>query len=268
MYGKIFESMYEGTLYGHWQAIVTLQQLLVLCDSAGTIDMTPQAISARTSIPLDIIAKGLEVLSEPDQYTRTPGEEGRRIVLLDEHRPWGWRIVNHAKYQKMRSRADKLEADRLRVADKRKANKSNDVAGSRTTSHAVAEVAHADADVYASKPLAARATRGSRITKEWQLPKAWGLWAMQEQKTWTEDYTRKIGEMFRDHWSEVPGLRGLKLNWSGTWRNWVRKEGPMKGGSTAAPAASKPCCKCGGSLAGGHTSTQDGLMCNQCWSNR
>ena len=104
MYGKIFDSMYEGTLYGHWQAIVTLQQMVVLCNSEGVVDMTPQAISARTSIPLNIIEKGIQDLSEPDRYSRTPGEEGRRIVTLDAHRPWGWVIVNYAKYQKIKSR--------------------------------------------------------------------------------------------------------------------------------------------------------------------
>ena len=141
MYGKVFDSMYEGTLYGHWQSIVTLQQMLVLCNSEGVVDMTPQAISARTSIPLDIITKGIEVLSQPDQYSRTPGEEGRRIVLLDEHRPWGWFLVNYAKYQKIRNREEKLEADRVRIANKRKSNKITDVADSRKESQGVAEVA-------------------------------------------------------------------------------------------------------------------------------
>ena len=113
--------MYEGTLYGHWQAIVTLQQMLVLCDSSGVIDMTPQAISARTSIPLEIIIKGIEVLSSPDPYSRTPGEDGRRISTIDATRPWGWFIVNHRKYQLLKSREEKLEADRLRIAAKRNA---------------------------------------------------------------------------------------------------------------------------------------------------
>lgn len=141
MYGKIFDSMYEGTLYGHWEAIVTLQQMLVLCNQDGVIDMTPQAIAARTSIPFDIIDKGIKTLAEPDPYSRTPDEDGRRIVLLDEHRPWGWRLVNYQKYQQIKNRQEKLEADRIRIADKRKANKTNDVAGSRKPSQTVADVA-------------------------------------------------------------------------------------------------------------------------------
>jgi len=143
MYGKIFDCMYEGTLYGHWEAIVTLQQMLVLCNSEGVIDMTPQAISARTSIPLEIIIKGIDILSEPDPYSRTPGEDGKRIVLMDVHRPWGWLIVNHAKYQKLRNRQDKLEADRQRIGEKRKSQKNNDVADCRKVSQSVADVAHA-----------------------------------------------------------------------------------------------------------------------------
>lgn len=146
MYGKIFDSMYEGTLYGHWEAIVTLQQLLVLCDSEGTIDITPQAISARTSIPLEIITKGLQILSDPDPYSRTPGEDGKRIVPLDDHRPWGWRIVNYLKYRNLKSREQKLEADRVRAAEKRKALKNNGVAVRSNSSRAVAKVAYADAD--------------------------------------------------------------------------------------------------------------------------
>lgn len=157
--------MYEGTLYGHWEAIVTLQQMLVLCDSNGTIDMTPQAIAARTSIPLDILTKGIGILSGPDQYSRTPGEEGRRIILMDDHRPWGWQIVNYKKYRDLKSRADKLESDRVRIAEKR--NKNSDVAESRIPSRAVANVAHAatDATTDASEPEDVKATAVQNQTK-------------------------------------------------------------------------------------------------------
>ena len=115
MYGKIFDSMYTGTLYGHWEAIVTFQQLIVLCDADGIVDMTPQGICGCTSIPLDILTKGLKVLSEPDPFTRTPGSEGRRIELIDDHRPWGWHIVNHEKYKALQD-ADTVRAQtRARV---------------------------------------------------------------------------------------------------------------------------------------------------------
>lgn len=141
MYGKVFESIYDGTLAGHWQAIVTMQQLIVLASPDGVIDMTPDAISRRTSIPLHIINSGLEHLSKPDPFTRTPGEDGKRIVLLDDHRPWGWRLVNHGKYMRLRDMEQKREADRVRIAEKR--SKNNYVA---SVSQVVANVAHSDLD--------------------------------------------------------------------------------------------------------------------------
>jgi hypothetical protein len=139
LYGKVFDSIYDGTLYGHWEAIVTMQQLIVLASPDGVIDMTPQAIAARTSIPLDIIKKGLSVLESPDPYSRTPGEDGRRIIPLDEHRPWGWKLVNHGKYMRLRNMEQKREADRTRIAEKRKKN--------RYVASESLPVAHSDSDL-------------------------------------------------------------------------------------------------------------------------
>lgn len=144
MYGKLFSSMYEGTLYGQWQAIVTLQQLVILADADGVVDMTPPAIAARTSIPLDIISTGIDQLSQPDRYSRTPTEDGRRIVLLEEDRPWGWRIVNYRYYRELASREDKKAKDRERIAAKRLNN--NGVAQCRAESQNVADVAHTNTD--------------------------------------------------------------------------------------------------------------------------
>lgn len=173
MYGKIFDSMYEGTLYGHWQAIITMQQMIVLCDADGIVDMTPQAIAARTSIPLDIIKEGLRVLSEPDNESRTPGSDGRRIELIDAHRSWGWVLVNHQKYKTMVSHEEKREADRIRIAAKRKAekdNKNNNVADCRGMSQGVAEVAHTDTDTDTDlKPLSGKPDAPPGFDRFWKV---------------------------------------------------------------------------------------------------
>ena len=107
MYGKIFESIYDGSLYGQWEAIVTMQQLIVLADADGVIDRTPSAIAGKTSIPQEILEKGLKILSEPDPYSRSPDSNGVRIQLIDNQRPWGWFLVNHKKYQMLRTAEDR-----------------------------------------------------------------------------------------------------------------------------------------------------------------
>lgn len=151
MYGKIFESMYHGTLAGNWKALITFQQMIVLSNDEGIIDMTPHAISNITGIPLEIIEEGIKYLEQPDIYSRTPDHEGRRIERLDEHRPWGWIVLNKVKYKRLASREEKKAADRERLAAKRNAekpNKINNVAVCRTVSQPVADVAHTNTDTY------------------------------------------------------------------------------------------------------------------------
>lgn len=144
MYGKIFTSMYDGTLHGNWEALVTFQQMIVIADDAGTVDITPSSLSARTGIPLDILEKGILILESDDPYSRTPTQNGKRIERLDDHRPWGWRIINYMKYRQLASYEEKKKSDRERIAKKRNKNKgcrnvSQDVAN-------VAEVAYTDTD--------------------------------------------------------------------------------------------------------------------------
>lgn len=135
MFGKLFEQIYDSSVADDWKVLVTWQQLIALADRHGVVDMTPEAIARRTNIPLEIITHGLAKLVEPDPRSRSPEAEGRRIVRLDEHREWGWRLVNHAYYRSLASAEEKRVADRDRQAHKRATERqSQSVAGSRGAS--------------------------------------------------------------------------------------------------------------------------------------
>jgi hypothetical protein len=69
--------------------------------------MTPIAISRRTTIPLEIIEEGIRCLEQPDPDSRSPLEEGRRIVRISDHRDWGWMLVNHKHYHSLRSNEER-----------------------------------------------------------------------------------------------------------------------------------------------------------------
>jgi len=152
MYGKIFSSIYDGTLVEDWRALITFQQFIVLSGADGIVDMTPHAIARRTGIPIEHIKAGIEILEKEDKYSRTPEQKGRRIELIDSHRPWGWHIVNHEMYKKMATREEKKAADRIRIAKSREDKKTNgikDVASCSEVSQiveSVADVAHTDTD--------------------------------------------------------------------------------------------------------------------------
>lgn len=121
MYGKLFSSMFSGSLHGNWQAIVTFQQMIILADKDGTIEMTPQAMSSITSIPLDIIESGIAHLEAPDPNSRTPDEGGRRIIRINPDRPWGWHITNYDHYRKIRTAEERRDYHKRYWHD-RKAN--------------------------------------------------------------------------------------------------------------------------------------------------
>lgn len=134
--------MYDGTLAGNWQAIITFQQMIVLCDVDGVIDMTPQAISSRTSIPLEIIQAGIGHLENPDPYSRSQEAEGRRIERLDDHRTWGWRIVNYTKYRHLR------DSETVRNENKeRQRRRRESLSHVVTTGHASSPQVEAEVDV-------------------------------------------------------------------------------------------------------------------------
>lgn len=122
MYAKVFRQMYDGTLAtnGPWEALVTFQQLLVLANDQGEVDMTAAAIARVTTIPLNIIERGLGVLMAPDPESRTPDEDGRRLVALSEGRSWGWRIVNYLKYRAIQKEEERREYHRRYYHEKRK----------------------------------------------------------------------------------------------------------------------------------------------------
>lgn len=121
MFGKLFSTMYDGTLgtRGPWEALVTFQQLIILADREGVVDMTPEALARRTTVPLEIITKGLATLEQPDPDSRTPDEDGRRIVPLSDSRAWGWRIVNYGKYRAIRTADERRDYMRQYQRDRR-----------------------------------------------------------------------------------------------------------------------------------------------------
>ncbi|MCK4817569.1 hypothetical protein KA005_17505 [bacterium] len=148
MYGKIFTSIYDGSLAcGNWKALITFQQLIILADQDGVIDMTAIAIHRRTTIPLEIIEEGIMELLKPDSHSRNKTDDGRRIVLLDEDREWGWVIVNYEYYKNLASAAERREQNKQ--AQQRSRNQRPQASANVSSSHKTsAPKPHIDLDVH------------------------------------------------------------------------------------------------------------------------
>lgn len=63
--------------------------------------------------------------------------------------------------------------------------------------------------------------RGSRLHIDMAMPEEWAVFCVQERPDLNILQTF-LG--FRDYWIAQPGQKGVKLDWSATWRNWVRNQ--------------------------------------------
>lgn len=145
MYVKLFASLYQGTLRGRSHAILVFTNLLANADQYGHVDKHWAAIAGEVGLTVDDVKIAVHELEAPDPESRTQAEEGRRIVPLDEHRAWGWRIVNYGKYREIRNAEDRREQNR--VAQEKFRNKNNPL--SATVSQGKPQSAHAEAEAEA-----------------------------------------------------------------------------------------------------------------------
>jgi hypothetical protein len=172
MYGKIFRQMFTGSLYGKFEAMVTLQAAVVLSDREGYLHYTEAALIGTTGYPAEVIRKGLVELMEPDPRSRSKEHEGRRIIPLDDTGN-GFLVVNKPKYAGIREQDEIRDQARERQRRHRLKAAGDDVTPSHapsrdvTPSHAPSRHIDIDKDVE-KKRSAMRAFPADADEKGWK----------------------------------------------------------------------------------------------------
>lgn len=221
-YTAVFSSIYDGTLYGRWPAAAVFASLLPLADKNGEVDMSLQAIAGRTGWPLELLEEGIRQLTEPDPGSRSDSEDGRRLVLLDPSRGWGWRFVNHAAYrEKARKQAQQIEftasgrdAERKRIARERHHKESGDVQPRPAESGSV-RPSDSDADPLGGRGRSPDRKRKatSRIAPDDFVPDlAYAAELAPDMDAATEAEKFKLWEFKTPH-----------HDWNRAWKRWVRE---------------------------------------------
>lgn len=100
-FAKVYRALWDGTLGTEGDAWPMLVFLLAHSNADGIVNLAPSSIAGRCGWPLERVLAGLRKLESDDPDSRTEAEDGRRIVRLEEHRSWGWRIVNYPQYREM-----------------------------------------------------------------------------------------------------------------------------------------------------------------------
>lgn len=226
-YTPLFASITTGTLCGKWPDIGLWPIILSLADKHGVVDVTHQYISTVTGLAMPEVVACMKRFCEADYGSRSPSEAGARLILLEEHREWGWQIVNHALY---REKARLISQNSVQVSDGRNADKVRrykerhpqtpaDTARHPQTPADTLSDSYADKEEEQPRKRSAD-TRGSRIPIPFEISDEMRKWGRAEVPT--IDLDRATIE-FVDYWRGVSGQKGCKLDWVATWRNRMRQ---------------------------------------------
>lgn len=102
MFAKVFGQIFDSSIAEDYNCRRMFIDLLVLADSTGAVDMTLEAISRRTNVPITEVQKYITELCQPDCKSRSKLHEGKRLIPLDDRRDWGWMIVNYRHYRQIK----------------------------------------------------------------------------------------------------------------------------------------------------------------------
>jgi len=127
MYGKVFSSLFTGSMRGKGDLQLVFAYMISNATADGTCDFTPQCIADATGKPLELINDCIKELENEDHMSRTRKDDGRRIRLIDDSRPWGWEIINHKMYRDIGNGATMKEAERLRKREYRERKKKEEL---------------------------------------------------------------------------------------------------------------------------------------------
>ena len=108
-YTKLFRSIAASTIVSEplatrWLWVTMLSQ----ADKAGKVYGSVPGLARMANISLEECEAGLACFLSPDKYSRTAEHEGRRVEAIDG----GWKLLNHAKYDAMRSEAERRDYKR------------------------------------------------------------------------------------------------------------------------------------------------------------
>lgn len=111
--------------------------MLAIADKNGEVHASIPGLARLAGISIEEAEKSIQKFLSPDPYSRTSDEEGRRVEVIDG----GWMLINHEKYRKMASDADRKAkaVERQRRHREKRARNAPVTPVSRQNSQAEAE---------------------------------------------------------------------------------------------------------------------------------
>ena len=182
---------------------------LMCCKAQGILDEHGPLMRRKVAVKLGLDQREL------DEVVRRISEVG--LISARTLQPTAWDKLQFVSDQ------DPTRNERQsRFRDKNK-RANNALHNGLITGDVTAPEAEAEAEAEAEKSLeAVPATiqkRGTRLPNDWKLPEDLRAWARACRPDVDADME---AEKFRDYWHAKAGTGAIKVDWTATWRNWIR----------------------------------------------
>lgn len=139
-YGKIFGSMFTGSMVGSGPVVLSLWAYVIAnAQPPGVVELNPKLLAYIIGCKVEEIEAAILVLCGPDKSSRTEDMEGRRLV---QEGTMQYRVVTWAKYNKVRN--DEARRAQNREAQARYRKKAGLTVS--IVSHESAESAHREGE--------------------------------------------------------------------------------------------------------------------------
>lgn len=217
MYGKIFKQIFASSIAHDYKVRHFFMDLIVLAEPDGVVDMTSDAISGVTGIPIDDVRSFLSILEKPDKQSRSQDLDGARIVRLDSHRNWGWKIVNYLRYRQIATNEQRKEGIRDRVLRHRNNSQLLDSEASNT--HVTPEVLQGVTPITLTLPLTLPKEEGV-VRGRFQKPTLEMMKLHGEKISLPPDQVEACFDYYESNGWRV-GKNPMKL-WTAAMANWKR----------------------------------------------
>lgn len=117
MYGKIFESCFEGSMVGAGPCVFAVWAFTISKTFDSLVEINPRLLAAVIGAPVEEIEKAISYLSSPDPESRNKEHEGRR--LIHQH-AFTYFVPSWEKYDAIRNQEERRVYMRQYMKDYRK----------------------------------------------------------------------------------------------------------------------------------------------------
>lgn len=196
-YTKLFSHIITSSVWSEDdQTRILWITLLALTDKHGEVMASIPGLAKVSNLTIESVKRGIENLSSPDEYSRTPDEEGRRIVQI----PGGWSVVNYEKHRRMASIDEQREKTAARVQRfrERKAREEERTNVTHSVTHVNGLVTHSNGYVtHQTDNAEAEAEYRVQSTPSAEIESP-------ERKNQKARSARVVCAEFEEFWSELP----------------------------------------------------------------